>query len=110
MTANLTIDRDGIVVAWDEGAVLLLGYPQSHAVGRSMEFFIPEEHRADRWAGFQRAMANEALPFDPAEILPVEMVHRNGERLPVHVTVLAQRDRTGRITSLMMTAKAADPR
>ena len=110
MTAKLTIDRDGVIVAWDEGAVRLLGYPESHAIGRSIEFFIPEEHRADRWAGFQRAMAYETLPFDPAEILPIEMIHLNGARLPVHATVLAQRDRTGRITALMVTVKAAGPR
>jgi PAS domain S-box-containing protein len=110
MEANLTVHRDGVVIAWNEGAARLLGYPESHAIGRSMEFFIPEEYHADHWTGFRHAIASDALKFGPSDTLPVEMIHQNGTRMPVDVTILPLRDDAGRITTLTATVKAAGPR
>jgi len=43
MTAVLTVDHDGVVTAWNAQAVQLLGYPVGHAIGRVMDFFIPQD-------------------------------------------------------------------
>ncbi|HKY85788.1 MAG TPA: PAS domain-containing protein [Pseudorhodoplanes sp.] len=105
MTATVTVDREGIVIGWNEETVGLLGYPESHAVGRAMDFFIPEEYRDMHWEGFRGAMASGTLKFAPTDILPVEMTHHNGTRLPIDVTVLPLRDAAGRIISLTATLK-----
>src|SRR5919106_4284900 len=100
MTATVTIDREGIVTGWSEETVGLLGYPESHAVGRAMDFFIPEEYRAMHWEGFRGAIASGTLKFGPTDILDVEMVNNEGTRVPIDVTIDPQRDTAGRITSL----------
>ena len=40
-------------------------------------------------------MASGTLKFAPTDILAVEMIHHNGARLPIDVTVLPQRDPPG---------------
>ncbi len=110
MTATVTVDRDGLVIAWSEAAAQLLGYPASHAAGRPMDFFIPEEERAGHWAGFRRAIANGTLQFSPADVLPVEMVRADGTRVPVDVTIVATRDADNRIVTLTASLKPAGPR
>lgn len=105
MTATVTVNRDGIVTSWSEETVGLLGYPESHAVGRAMDFFIPEEYRAMHWEGFRGAMERGALKFGPADILDVEMINNEGTRVPIDVTVDPQRDEAGRITAITATLK-----
>jgi PAS domain S-box-containing protein len=105
MAATVIVDRDGFVTGWNDETVRLLGYPESHAIGRAMDFFIPDEYRGMHWEGFRGVMASGTLKFAPTDILPVEMIHRDGARLPVDVTVLPQRDAAGRITSLTATLK-----
>jgi PAS domain S-box-containing protein len=105
MAAMVIVDREGFVTGWNEETVGLLGYQQSQAVGRAMDFFIPDEYRGMHWEGFRAPMASGTLKFAPTDILPVEMIHHNGTRLPIDVTVLPQRDAAGRITSLTATLK-----
>jgi PAS domain S-box-containing protein len=107
MAATVIVDREGSVVAWNAEATALLGYPSRHAIGRSMEFFIPEDYRPMHWTGFRGAMVSEKLKFGPSDVLPVEMIHQNGARLPVDVHVVAQRDDDGRIMTLTATLKRA---
>lgn len=106
MTARITVDRDGTVVAWNADAAKLLGYSPGDAIGRSMEFFIPQEYRADHWTGFHRAIANEKLAFGPSDVLPVEMIHQDGARLSIDVNIVAHRD-DGRIKTLTATLTPA---
>lgn len=110
MNASVRVDRDGNVTAWSEGATALLGYPAGQAVGRAMDFFIPAEERAGHWAGFHRAMASDSLQFGPVDVLPVDMVRADGTRVPVDVTIVAERDEGGRITALVATVRPAAPR
>ena len=105
MAATVIVDRDGVVTGWNDETVALLGYPESHAIGRAMDFFIPDEYRGMHWEGFRGAMASGTLKFAPTDILPVEMIHHDGTRLPIDVTVLPQRDTAGRITSLTATLR-----
>ncbi|MES1155015.1 MAG: PAS domain-containing protein [Pseudorhodoplanes sp.] len=100
MTAELTVDREGIVTAWSAEAEQLLGYPASQAIGRAMDFFIPEEERAGPWAGFRRAMETGLLHYGPSDILDVEMINSGGGRVPLDVTIAPQRDAQGRIIAI----------
>jgi len=38
MAANLTVDREGKVTAWNAEAAELLGYSAAQAIGRVMDF------------------------------------------------------------------------
>jgi PAS domain S-box-containing protein len=110
MAANLTVDREGKVTAWNAEAAELLGYSAAQAIGRVMDFFIPGEYHADHWAGFRHAVASGTLKFSPSDVLPVEMIHLNGTRMPIDVTIHPQRDGAGNITTLTAELKAAGPR
>ncbi len=110
MKAAVTVDREGIVIAWNAQAAQLLGYPASHAIGRAMDFFIPEEERAGHWAGFRRAMASGVLNYGPSDILDAEMIRADGARVPVDVTLHPQRDGQGRIVALTANLRPAGPR
>ena len=79
MTATVTVDRDGTVIGWSEETTGLLGYPESHATGRPMDFFIPEEERAGHWAGFRHAIDSGVMRYGPADVLEVEMMNADGE-------------------------------
>jgi PAS domain S-box-containing protein len=107
MPAQVIVDRDGNVVAWNADAAKLLGYSSGHAIGRSMEFFIPDDYRTQHWNGFRGAIAKEKLAFGPSDVLPVEMIHQNGTRLPIDVNVAVHRDDDGRIMTLTATLKPA---
>lgn len=103
MTATVTVDREGIVTGWSEGAVGLLGYPESHAVGRAMDFFIPEEDRPGHWAGFRRAVETGVVRYGPLDVLDVEMINNEGTRVPIDVSIDPQRDAAGRIVAIVAT-------
>ena len=105
MAAIVIVDRDGIVTGWSEEAVGLLGYPESHAVGRVMDFFIPEEERAGHWAGFRRVIESGVLHYGPSDVLDVEMINNEGTRVPIDVSVDPQRDEAGRIVAITATLR-----
>src|SRR5258705_8346864 len=100
MTATVTVNREGIVTAWSLEAAELLGYPARQAIGRAMDFFIPEEERAEHWEGFRRAMASGQLRYGPTDILDVEMIGSDGSRVPIDVTIHPQRDEAGSISAI----------
>jgi PAS domain S-box-containing protein len=105
MTATVTVDRDGTVIGWSEATAGLLGYPESHATGRAMDFFIPEEYRTMHWNGFRGAIASGVIHYGPADVLEVEMINNEGTRVPINVTIDPQRDGVGRITAIVATLR-----
>lgn len=105
MTATVTVNRDGVVIGWSEKTVGLLGYPESHAIGRAMDFFIPEEERAGHWAGFRRAIESGVVHYGPSDILDVEMINNEGTRVPIGVSIDPQRDEAGIIVAIVATLK-----
>lgn len=68
--AVVTVDTDGVVTGWDGGAETLTGHPKRDAIGRRVDFIVPEALRAAHWAGFERAMRHPEIK-DMAADLPV---------------------------------------
>jgi PAS domain S-box-containing protein len=68
--AVITVDTDGVVTGWDDGAETLIGHPARDAIGRRVDFIVPESPRAAHWAGFERAMRQPEVK-DLAADLPV---------------------------------------
>ncbi|MHB8436446.1 MAG: PAS domain S-box protein [Acidimicrobiales bacterium] len=66
----MTVDRQGVICSWDEGAEALFGHGVADAVGQSLDLIVPAERREAHWAGFRRAIA-EPKPKDLAADLPV---------------------------------------
>ncbi len=68
--AVIETDTDGIIRRWDSGAAELFGHPATLALGKSVDFIIPEHLRDAHWAGFRRAMREPKIK-DLAADLPV---------------------------------------
>jgi PAS domain S-box-containing protein len=59
--AVVVLDQDGIVRFWSGGAVKMLGREPQEAVGRSVDFIIPEYFRDQHWAAFRQAITAGVL-------------------------------------------------
>ncbi len=59
--AVVLLDQDGIVRFWSGGAVKMLRHQPQDAIGRRIDFKIPEYFRDQHWAAFRRAMTTGVL-------------------------------------------------
>ena len=59
--AVVVLDRDGIVRFWSGGAVKMLRHQPHEAIGRSVDFIIPEYFQDQHWAAFRQAMTAGVL-------------------------------------------------
>jgi len=84
MKATLTLDTSGIIRMWSRDAEALLGYPEAEAVGRSLEFIIPEHLRARHTAGFARYVKTGVSNLPEVAISPA--IHKSGEVTKVQIS------------------------
>lgn len=68
--AVIETDTDGVIRRWNEGAEQLFGHAATNAVGKPVDFIIPEHLRDAHWAGFHRAMKEPKIK-DLAADMPV---------------------------------------
>lgn len=52
--AVVVVDTTGVIKYWSSGASALFGH--SNPVGRTLDVIVPEDYRAQHWAGFHKAM------------------------------------------------------
>jgi len=74
-------DLDGRLVYWNAGAERLYGYDRDEAIGQdSVELLVPADHRATVRAAMTHMAASGESP-SPQEL---ELVARDGRRIPVY--------------------------
>jgi PAS domain S-box-containing protein len=54
--AIVVASSDGSITHWNEGATAFFGYAATEAIGRAVDFIVPEDLRAKHWEGFRRVM------------------------------------------------------
>jgi two-component system CheB/CheR fusion protein len=93
-------DLDGIIKTWNQAAERLYSYTSEEAVGRSAQMLYPEE-RAPEFvtimAGLRRG--------ETIQELETERVRKDGQRVPVAVTVSPVRDSNGKVVSASVIAR-----
>jgi PAS domain S-box-containing protein len=96
--ATLSIDTSGIILTWSRDAEAMLGYTEAEALGRSIEFIMPEHLRARHRAGFGRFVqtAVSTLP----EVTSSPMIHKSGETIRPLISVKAVYDALGRVVAV----------
>jgi two-component system CheB/CheR fusion protein len=93
-------DLDTTIRTWNRGAERLYGYTRDEAVGKSVEIIIPED-RSQEWAGIMtRLRRGESI-----EQAETERVRKDGQRIPVALTVSPVRDSSGKIVSASVIAR-----
>jgi PAS domain S-box-containing protein len=67
--AIVIADVSGVIQMWSAGAERLFGHTADAAIGQTLDLIVPDDFKAQHWAGFRRAMASgsaqhEGQPFD----------------------------------------------
>jgi PAS domain S-box-containing protein len=94
--AILYADRDGKIRLWNAAAEGMFGYPASEALGRSMDFIIPERLRARHWEGWEKVMKTGVTRYGK-ETLAVPAARKDGSSLSIEFTIQLLRDEKGDI-------------
>jgi PAS domain S-box-containing protein len=98
MDPTLILDTSGVVRMWSRGAEALLGYSEAEAVGRSLEFIIPEHLRARHSAGFARYVKTGVSNLPEVAISPA--IHKSGTIRKVQISVYPVHDEQQRIVAV----------
>lgn len=92
--AIIFADRAGVVRSWNQGAEALFGYPAAEAIGRGLDFIIPEQLRRAHDQGFERAMASGELR-NAGRVLTTKARGKDGGRLYVDFSFSLVKDAGG---------------
>jgi two-component system CheB/CheR fusion protein len=93
-------DLQGHIVAWNQGAEELLGFPERDAIGMDVRLFIPEERRDEEAELLLRAGLGETLPT-----YETQRVTRGGRRVEVEVSVSPIFDALGKVVGASTIAR-----
>ncbi len=81
-------DAAGKIRFWNRGAERVFGYPDSEALGQSLDLIVPESLRARHWAGFNHTMETGQTRYGAGDLLSVPAVRKDGARISVEFTVV----------------------
>lgn len=82
----VSMDDDGLVIAWNLGAERLFGWPAAHMVGRRLDMIMPPEQRAAHTAGLARLRGGGTSRMLDTTTL-VRAVHSYGQLLDVELSL-----------------------
>jgi len=95
--AIMTASRDGTITSWNPGAERLYGYSANEAIGRPTGMLVPPDR-----AGEERLLLRKVFLGNSVDRLETERLRKDGELIPVSITVSPVRDASGRISSAGM--------
>lgn len=98
MNPTLMLDTEGVVRMWSQDAEALLGYSEAEAVGRSLEFIIPQHLRARHSAGFARYVKTGVSHLPEVAISPA--IHKSGTITKMQISVYPVRDERQQIVAV----------
>jgi PAS domain S-box-containing protein len=85
-------DLDGNIIEWNRGAERLFGYTAAEMIGKPISALMPPEHKGDMNEILSRIRRGERV-----EHFESVRVKKNGERVPVSLSVSPIKDATGKI-------------
>lgn len=103
--AILSKTLDGIITSWNGGAERLFGFTAGQAIGQPITIIIPDDRLDEEAAIITRLRAGERI-----EHLETERRRRDGEIIPIEVTISPVRDGNGTIIGASKIARAIGER
>ena len=91
---------EGIITSWNPSAEKLFGYSAAEAVGQSITLIIPPERRDEEIEVLRRLRAGETI-----EHFETVRISKDGERIPVSLTVSPVRTASGHIIGASKVAR-----
>lgn len=104
--AIIFADPEGCVRVWNARATAMLGYSADEAIGRKLDFIIPEHLRAKHWEGYARAIAAGRTRPDARPML-TRATHKDGSRVYAEFAFAIVVDDGGRVLGAVATARPA---
>lgn len=98
--AIVSKDLDGMVTSWNKSAEGMFGYTAEEIVGRPITLIIPPELQDEEPQILARIRAGERI-----EHFETERLHKNGERIPISLTVWPVKDEHGTIVGAAKIAR-----
>ncbi len=89
-------DREGIVRLWNAGAKAMFGWTAEEALGKSMDFIIPEKHRERHWDGYFNVMRTGLTRYGK-NVLAVPALTKDGRRISIEFNIALLKDADGKV-------------
>lgn len=102
--AIIGIDRRGLVTVWNRKAAELFGFLAQDAIGKDVEFIIPERLRSAHHRGFSAAMASGHLRSD-GRARRTKALTRDGSTIFVEMTFAVVTDADGQAIGSVAVAR-----
>ncbi len=94
-------DLKGLIVSWNKGAKLLLGYSSGEVVGKPVAFVFPQDQLS-----FLTEVIQPQVRKNGWYETDVRFLSKSGKEIPVHLTLAALKDDNGAVIG--MTGSAID--
>jgi PAS domain S-box-containing protein len=104
--AIIFADPEGTVRVWNTRAETMFGYSAAEAIGRNLDFIIPEHLRARHWEGYARAIAAGRTRPDARPML-TRATHKDGSKLYAEFAFGIVIDGSQRVLGALATARPA---
>jgi PAS domain S-box-containing protein len=103
----MRIDDRGVIRHWGSGLEEIYGYTSDEAVGRDLNFLIPQPLRSRHWKGLDKALSNGKLHHDRVAHVPA--LNKSGRLIPVRAQPSLTFDDYGRATGASSLCLGRDP-
>ncbi|GAA4894567.1 hypothetical protein GCM10025789_09830 [Tessaracoccus lubricantis] len=107
--AIIVIDEQGLVRAWNRACVDLFGWSKEFAIGRDVDFMIPEKLREAHHRGFSSAMARGGLASD-GQARRTKSLREDGVSIYIEMTFAALRNDEGVMIGAVAVARPLSER
>lgn len=91
---------EGIIRSWNKGAERIFGYGADEVIGKSITILIPPERQSEEPAILARMKKGERI-----EHFKTIRVRKNGERIPISLTISPVQDASGKIIGVSKIAR-----
>jgi len=82
--AIITLNKDGLIILWNEGAENIFGYQSLEVIGQSIEIIIPKEYQAQHRKGFHNLVSKQNPPIK--NTIESQAMTKEGGRVSIELT------------------------
>lgn len=86
-SAIITIDTEGIIIAWNGGATNIFGYTEREMMGQNLFKIIPERNRQRHMDGLKNARDMSRKSSMLGKTLDLSAIGKDGKEFPVRLTL-----------------------
>lgn len=88
----ITIDSEGMVIAWNRGATDIFGYSETEMIGQNLFKVIPERNREKHIEGLKAAKDINRKSTMLGKTLDLSAIGKDGKEFPVRLTLWQWKD------------------